>query len=432
MAPTKRQKTMDSDNDSDTEFGLSNWPRFLVIESSDPDLPLSKLSPFAVEKGIKGMAGDPANVQRMSYGFLVEVTKESHSRNLLQTNKLANVPVRVSPHRSKNSCRGVIWCRELRGMTDEEIQEELKTHNVTYVKRILLERRTKQSDMLILTFGNTTLPKSIKIGYMSVVVRQYIPNPLRCFKCQRFGHGTNSCRGTEICAKCGKGDHSDNLCIEQKPSCINCKGEHSASDRNCPKYLEQKSILRIKFSEGVSFPEAKKRFEVSNKVVTTYASVTKRAVTTNNIETQTPAHCNCEKSEKAWKTHLDELRRDASVKVITPSAFVQAPPKVTTSTQVSASCSDSSSVHDRSRKDRNIPERSRPGSSPNTTTNRTSSNDRSRKSRSTSRSTAAERMDTDSSQPSSGKQHSSKSHFVRNNFNPPTKWQLSFNGTAED
>ena len=49
---------MHSDNDSDSETESDIWPKFLVIEASDPDLPLRKLSPFAVEKGIKGMAGD--------------------------------------------------------------------------------------------------------------------------------------------------------------------------------------------------------------------------------------------------------------------------------------------------------------------------------------------------------------------------------------
>ena len=63
MATSKRQRTTDSD-DFDTEVELDNWPRFLVIQASNPDLPLSKLSPFAVQKGIEGMAGNPALIER--------------------------------------------------------------------------------------------------------------------------------------------------------------------------------------------------------------------------------------------------------------------------------------------------------------------------------------------------------------------------------
>ena len=44
----------DSDTDSDNEIltkSETNWPRFLIVESASEDLPLQKLSPFAVQKG---------------------------------------------------------------------------------------------------------------------------------------------------------------------------------------------------------------------------------------------------------------------------------------------------------------------------------------------------------------------------------------------
>ena len=54
----KRLRNNDQDSDSDSENERSynsykNWPRFLVVESSSDDLPLSKLSPFAVQKGFQ-------------------------------------------------------------------------------------------------------------------------------------------------------------------------------------------------------------------------------------------------------------------------------------------------------------------------------------------------------------------------------------------
>jgi len=119
---SKRQRT---NEDSDHEFDNDHWPRFLVIESADNDNPLSKLSPFAINKGIEGMAGKPQKIRKMGSAFLVEVAKKSHSDNLLSTTALANVPVKVSAHRSMNSCKGVIRCRELEGLSDESITEDL-------------------------------------------------------------------------------------------------------------------------------------------------------------------------------------------------------------------------------------------------------------------------------------------------------------------
>ena len=65
MAPTNKNKRLwDNDQDSDTDRDkersynfCNNWPRFLVMESSSDDLPLSKLSPFAVQNGFQAVAG---------------------------------------------------------------------------------------------------------------------------------------------------------------------------------------------------------------------------------------------------------------------------------------------------------------------------------------------------------------------------------------
>ena len=45
----------DSDSDTDNELFLTkdNWPRFIVVKSASEERPLSKLSPFAVQKGYR-------------------------------------------------------------------------------------------------------------------------------------------------------------------------------------------------------------------------------------------------------------------------------------------------------------------------------------------------------------------------------------------
>ena len=39
-----------------------------------------------------------------------------------------------------------------------------------------------------MTFNTQNIPKVIEIVYQKVNVEPYIPNPLRRYKCQRFGH----------------------------------------------------------------------------------------------------------------------------------------------------------------------------------------------------------------------------------------------------
>ena len=71
MAPTNIKKRL-RNNDQDSDFenersynSCNNWPRFLVVESSSDDLPLSKLSPFAVQKGLQAVAGTLKSIKRL-------------------------------------------------------------------------------------------------------------------------------------------------------------------------------------------------------------------------------------------------------------------------------------------------------------------------------------------------------------------------------
>ena len=56
----------------------------------------------------------------------------------------------------------------------------------------------------ILTFSTHKIPKEIKIGYQKLNLEPYIPNPLRCYKCQRFEHHQDQCTQPLVCGRCGE------------------------------------------------------------------------------------------------------------------------------------------------------------------------------------------------------------------------------------
>ncbi|GBL78727.1 hypothetical protein AVEN_59836-1 [Araneus ventricosus] len=92
---------------------------------------------------------------------------------------------------------------------------------------------------------------------MRLSVRAYIPNPLRCFKCQRFGHSKTSCRGTLICARCAEVGHESTDCTRAE-KCVNCKGEHTSFSRNCSAWKQEKEIISTKIKKQISYQEARK------------------------------------------------------------------------------------------------------------------------------------------------------------------------------
>ena len=252
-----------SDSAIDQEVLSSMWPRYLVIHSTDAENSLGKLSPFAVYKAIKGIAGEPEDVNRMRSGdFIIKVTRKSHSDNLLKTTRMVEVPVQVSPHKTLNSVKGIIRSYEIRNTEEEEILQELQSQGVTGVRRIKARRDgTLQNTVaVILTFGLSVLPTHVKCGWMRLPVDMYIPNPLRCFQCQRFGHHRANCRRKEVCARCGEEGHGDRGC-EAPARCVNCKGEHNAFFKQCPQWLKEQAIQRVKTQNNLTFPEARKRVE---------------------------------------------------------------------------------------------------------------------------------------------------------------------------
>ena len=117
-----------------------------------------------------------------------------------------------------------------------------------------------------MTFSSPVLPISIKIGFPIVKVDVYVANPLRCFKCQRYGHHISKCPNKETCSKCAhQGPDHDSSTCSNPLHCINCKAAHSTFSRECPAWKEEKEVLSIKFNNNVSFPDARKLFEQRKK-----------------------------------------------------------------------------------------------------------------------------------------------------------------------
>ena len=293
---------------------------------------LASLSPFRRKDGCDRY-GKVSRCDRLRDGSLevefvssAEAEKALRAKTFSYTERCRGVkrevtlPGTVTPHRTKNFRQGVISCYELRDTSDEEIADGLSSSGVTYARRITTRRGgvTVPTDNVVLTFDANELPPA-------VAVVTYVPNPMRCFRCQRFGHTKTHCKNRPICAKCASTEHQESDCIASTPRCSNCVQakrphvNHASYDRSCPSYTKEKEIVSIKATRKILFREASEIYDQSHPAMS-YAHTVRTPVTARTT------------LEEMSATQLLRLLKSFGLSVVTSGAtLTSVEPKVSTS-----------------------------------------------------------------------------------------------------
>ena len=113
----------------------------------------------------------------------------------MKVTQFFNLPVEVTRHKTLNSSKGIIRDRNLKGESEENIKEYFENQGVTNVKRFKVKKGQDyvNTNTILLTFNTVVRPKSLKIFFQIIPVELYVPNPLRCYNCQKFGHHEDKC-----------------------------------------------------------------------------------------------------------------------------------------------------------------------------------------------------------------------------------------------
>ena len=163
--------------------------------------------------------------------------------------------------------KGIIFRVDL-DFSEEEICEEIGAKSVKRIIKKIGGKEIKTAQVLVIF--EQELPEQVMIGWRRHRVEIFIPDPIRCYQCQRYGHKASACNGYEKCSICSN-RHNVKECpektkgMEEKESkCPNCGGKHSASYRGCPNFKIAKEITKIQFSSEtkMSYADAiKKRLQ---------------------------------------------------------------------------------------------------------------------------------------------------------------------------
>lgn len=273
-------------------------PRYLILSRNEPqnDKTMSTVSPFLIKKVIDINAGTNVEIKNLRNGtLLLKTINMKQAEKLMKITELStDIKVKVVDHPRLNVSKGVIYCPDLAYVSDDEILFNLKSQFVKEIRRITkkVNGEAHNTNVFVLTFDLPFLPTDIKVAYLSLRVRPFIPQPLRCYKCQKFGHFTLNCKNpTNICGVCTE-EIADNLeknnCTKP-PKCVNCQDAHPSFSKTCPIYKNEFEVQKIRVEKKISYFEAKKEFKSRVPIPPPFqfSTIVKNSHTPNTYEKNT-------------------------------------------------------------------------------------------------------------------------------------------------
>ena len=116
----------------------------------------------------------------------------------------------------------------------------------------------------------TRLPRYVRVVDTSCVLRVAPKpiNPIKCNKCQGYGHYSKNCPSADAYARCA-GRHNIRVCSSGQKNCANCGAQHSASYRGCEAFSFYRKVATTQASHCISWPEAEKLIRTRDRPPTT-------------------------------------------------------------------------------------------------------------------------------------------------------------------
>ena len=185
-----------------------------------------------------------ANIKIIGRTLRVDCTNCSAQNSLLDVNRIEFVDVNCTLPRSVTNMPGTeLKAKHYRYVihnidcdyTEEEIQRHCKCEEVK------LFNTNKRTRTVLLSFKDERTDNYVTIDYCRFKIFKYNPGPMRCYRCQVFGHTAANCRrDAPRCARCSQ-PHDTKDCTSASRLCVNCGLQHSSAWTGCAVYIEKRA-----------------------------------------------------------------------------------------------------------------------------------------------------------------------------------------------
>ena len=245
------------------------------------------------------------NLKRYGKSILIKAGNNSQSCLLchFKAPEDSNID-KISPHKSFNYAKGLVYSKELYDFSDDEILKRCPD-NVWHVQKL-----KGINHAILIMFVSSFLPEYIKISGINFTVKKFRPRPTQCHKCFEYGHVVKYCQNDARCYICSSvHDTRTEKCTKNK-FCFQCKGPHSPNWRQCPIFRFNQDVIELAENEYISFGAARQRLRKNpNTPMQTFASTTKTSnqgtnkTTSPNLLSATAASSNSSKEDNNTTKH---------------------------------------------------------------------------------------------------------------------------------
>ena len=196
------------ENHKDTES-------YVFIKGEQADI--TQINSFRVFSDICELLSRKPEIAKINQSLRILCRSDSEKKIMMETRFLAGHRVEfsepyVKPRNRLNALNRRIIFNVEEDVPVEQITQELGIPATRIIRRVRGENIVTEQ---VILYFNGTIPDIIYFGWRRYRVSVYIPDPIRCYHCQKFGHKANQCRSTVKCPICS-GRHSFANCDAQK------------------------------------------------------------------------------------------------------------------------------------------------------------------------------------------------------------------------